>query len=229
MNNRKEQEPETVAAPKQLKISIPDGNFLDVMNIMLRFCAWATEYKFIHPENKEAQEFIYGKNGFAIKYTDRRLDFASVRLIVFISDDGNSIRLDHIHPKLRTLSYDIVTVQNMIVDRLNSKLVLFCKLNNIFVVMNDTLHVPDDPKKTGPKMHKPIPIGARVKVCEGTLPDDVVKRVRGEVQGIASMNIFFVYILLLDEPIDVPDIGLCRCITMPGTMLVGEDGTSYQK
>lgn len=226
--NNSNKEIEVVATPKQLTISIPDEKFMRVMAVIHTFCGQATEYKFLHPESEVVQEFIYGKDGFAIEHKDLRLDFAMVRRIFFTSDDGESVSISEIFPRLRTMRYDSTTVYNMIVDRFSSKFILFCKYNNIPVIINGTLHVPIDLKKTGPTMHKPIPIGTRVKVIPGGLPDDIIDKVRGEIQGVASTNFFFVYILLLDEPIDVPDIGFCKCISMSGLMLEGEDGTSYQ-
>jgi len=227
MNNG-EKETEDVTTKKQFTISIPDGKFLNVSNLIHKFCMQAIEYKFIHQEDEEIQEFIYGKDGCAIKYTDNRLDFAMVRLIVFTSKDGEKVSISDISPRLRTLNYDATTVHNMIVDRFSRKFISFCKSNIIPVTINGTLHVPYDPSKQGPTMHKPIPVGTRVKVIPGGLPDDVINKVRGEIQGVVSTSFFYVYILLLDEPIDVPDIGFCKCISMSGLMLEGEDGTSYQ-
>ena len=153
--NNSNKEIEVVATPKQLTISIPDEKFMRVMAVIHTFCGQATEYKFLHPESEVVQEFIYGKDGFAIEHKDL-IDL--LWLGVFFSH-LMSVSISEIFPRLRTMRYDSTTVYNMIVDRFSSKFILFCKYNNIPVIINGTLHVPIDLEKTGPTMHKPIPIG----------------------------------------------------------------------
>jgi len=79
-----------------------------------------------------------------------------------------------------------------------------------------------------PTMHRDIPIGTRVRTIKETLPKDVTEELVGEVQGVASVNLFFVYIILLDRPYDLPYFGPCRCMAISGLLLEGEDGESFK-
>jgi hypothetical protein len=79
-----------------------------------------------------------------------------------------------------------------------------------------------------PTMHKPIKMGTRVRFKAGSVSTDLYNRMTGEVQGVASMNVIFIYIVSVDVPFDIPELGLCKCIAVPGTSLEGEDGTSFE-
>lgn len=74
-----------------------------------------------------------------------------------------------------------------------------------------------------PTLHKPIPMGARV-----VLPEEFYGGGKGTVVGISSMHVIFNYIVLLDEPKEDSDYGTWKAISVSGTVLTGEDGTSYQ-
>lgn len=72
-----------------------------------------------------------------------------------------------------------------------------------------------------PTMHRPIPMGVRVRPISGNgYPDGLV----GEVVGISCMHVIFHYIVLLDRPIDTPE-GSVRAISIPGPLLENESGT----
>jgi hypothetical protein len=52
--------------------------------------------------------------------------------------------------------------------------------------------------------------------------------ITGTVIGIASFHIIFIYIMLLDKPLQTPE-GMVRAIAVPGVNLMGEDGTDFRK
>jgi ribosomal protein L37AE/L43A len=74
-----------------------------------------------------------------------------------------------------------------------------------------------------PVFHKPIPLGTKVRTKENALN----KILTGEVVGVSFENVFFCYIVLLDEPIQTKH-GLERAATIPGTCLESIDGTSFE-
>lgn len=77
-----------------------------------------------------------------------------------------------------------------------------------------------------PTFHKPIPMGTRVIVPEHLFGDG--KDHLGTVIGIASLQVFFIYIVLLDEPWEDPNYGTCQAVPVSGCALRGQDGTDYQ-
>lgn len=76
-----------------------------------------------------------------------------------------------------------------------------------------------------PSFHKEIPFGTRVKVKENALGTPC--NLKGEIQGIASKHVFFMYIILLDDFYEDADYGKCKCVLIPGNLLEGEDGISF--
>lgn len=76
-----------------------------------------------------------------------------------------------------------------------------------------------------PSMHKPIPMGTRVRVPAGyACANEIV----GTVVGISSWHVVFMYIVLLDEALDT-DYGFQRAISVHGASLVSEDGSMNWK
>lgn len=77
-----------------------------------------------------------------------------------------------------------------------------------------------------PTLHKSVPLQTRVR----TIKDSGYPVVTGRVVGVASIHIIFTYIVLLDEPILLPgaweEVERHDAITVPGTALETEDGTS---
>lgn len=73
-----------------------------------------------------------------------------------------------------------------------------------------------------PTLHKPIPLGVKVR----TKPGATTESISGEVVGISFENIFFSYIVLLDTPLKTK-YGLEKAVAIPGVCLEGVDGTSY--
>lgn len=71
-----------------------------------------------------------------------------------------------------------------------------------------------------PTLHKPVPMGARVKITENSGYPPVSP---GTVVGVASVHILFHYIVLLDTPFDT-EYGPQRALSVPGTHLETEDG-----
>ena len=69
-----------------------------------------------------------------------------------------------------------------------------------------------------PTLHKPVPMETRVRYA-GT--DHV-----GTIVGVASMHVVFMYIVLLDTPIDSPE-GRVRAIVAGGPQLESEDGLTH--
>lgn len=74
-----------------------------------------------------------------------------------------------------------------------------------------------------PTLHKPVPMGARVRTPKHYLGEDKI----GTVEGIAFRHIVFVYIVRLDEPIQT-EYGEQRAIVIPGSELEGLDGTNWR-
>lgn len=75
-----------------------------------------------------------------------------------------------------------------------------------------------------PTLHKPVPLGTRVRVVGLS---EAHPSITGEVAGIASCHVIFIYIILLDTPI-VDGYGAHRAIPCSGTMLEGLDGTTWK-
>jgi hypothetical protein len=83
-----------------------------------------------------------------------------------------------------------------------------------------------------PTLHKPVSFDTRVR-----LPDYISKNkenpIFGTVVGIASINVIFTYIILLDEPLESswlePEFKQVKAVIMPGTELVSEDGLTNWK
>lgn len=83
-----------------------------------------------------------------------------------------------------------------------------------------------------PTLHKPISFNTRVR-----LPDYIYKDketpVFGIVAGVATRDIIFTYIILLDEPLECPWLGpefeQVKAVVMSGTELVSEDGLTNWK
>lgn len=74
-----------------------------------------------------------------------------------------------------------------------------------------------------PTLHKPVPMGAKVR-----LPQEWFgKTVTGEVVGVASIHVLYTYIILLDDPI-TNEIGVQRACVCPGPQLEGLDGTNWR-
>lgn len=76
-----------------------------------------------------------------------------------------------------------------------------------------------------PTFHKPIPMGTRVIIHTNFL--GALEPNHGEVVGIASMHVFFMYIVLLDVPLKT-EYGLQKAVAIPGMGLMGENGTSFE-
>lgn len=74
-----------------------------------------------------------------------------------------------------------------------------------------------------PSLHKPIPMNSRVVVPAHYLG----KGVSGRVVGISSMHVIFIYIVLLDVPID-SEYGRMEAISVSGSELNGEDGKHWR-
>ena len=68
-----------------------------------------------------------------------------------------------------------------------------------------------------PIFHKSIPMGTVVIVSERL--NKKLTSLSGEVVGVASTGPIFNYIVLLDEPINDPDFGAVKAISVPGTHL----------
>ena len=76
-----------------------------------------------------------------------------------------------------------------------------------------------------PTLHKPIPMGARVKIPDHyyNLPNEMW----GEVVGISFMHVIFGYIILLDTPLET-SYGIQKAIVVNGPELEGSDGTNWR-
>ena len=73
-----------------------------------------------------------------------------------------------------------------------------------------------------PTMHKPIPIGTKVKTHES-----IAGGVTGTVAGISFIHIIFGYIIILDKPYKDTPYGEVKAITVPGTLLYDMDGSDF--
>jgi hypothetical protein len=75
-----------------------------------------------------------------------------------------------------------------------------------------------------PTLHKPVPLGSSVRIIEtGSLNGKT-----GIVAGIAWQHVIFVYIIILDEPIQTKE-GLTLAVTLPGTLLQSTvDGSDWK-
>jgi hypothetical protein len=75
-----------------------------------------------------------------------------------------------------------------------------------------------------PSIHKPVPMGARV-----VLPEHYLGRpnVTGTVVGIASLHIFFTYIILLDAEIQT-EYGPQKAVVVLGQELRGVNGEDWR-
>lgn len=76
--------------------------------------------------------------------------------------------------------------------------------------------------KSGPVLHRPIPMEARVIV-----PAAIGTPRKGTVIGIAEFHVVYRYIVLLDEPLATED-GVIRALAIQGTLLEGEDGSNWR-
>lgn len=65
-----------------------------------------------------------------------------------------------------------------------------------------------------PTLHKPIEMGTRVIADLG---GDL--KLNGTVEGVSMMHAAWAYIVILDEPYDIPDIGPVKAITALGSQL----------
>jgi hypothetical protein len=74
-----------------------------------------------------------------------------------------------------------------------------------------------------PTLHKPVPMGVRVKVKAPHVKNEAW----GEVVGIASIHVIFTYIILLDEPF-VSSYGIIRAVSVNGTDLEGDGGCNWR-
>ncbi len=72
-----------------------------------------------------------------------------------------------------------------------------------------------------PGLHKPVPMGARVRIP----PHYVGKVATGTVIGIAALHVVFSYIILLDEP-HPTEYGEIRALSIVGSELDSEDGST---
>lgn len=74
-----------------------------------------------------------------------------------------------------------------------------------------------------PTLHKPVPMGARVKLTAPYVQDEAY----GEVVGISSTHVIFNYIVLLDKPVESP-YGTIRALSVVGSHLEGENGENWR-
>lgn len=78
-----------------------------------------------------------------------------------------------------------------------------------------------------PTLHRPIPLGTRVRLPDTYVGPDVF----GTVTGISTCHVVFFYIVTLDEAVhdaryDVGDVpGMISTVTVLGTELTAEDGS----
>lgn len=72
-----------------------------------------------------------------------------------------------------------------------------------------------------PTLHKPVPMGARVRVP----PHFLGHTATGTVVGISFVHVVFSYIVLMDEPFP-SEYGECRALCVGGAELDSEDGKS---
>lgn len=77
-----------------------------------------------------------------------------------------------------------------------------------------------------PTLHKPVPIGSRVKIPDYFDKDKTPRF--GRVAGISSVHVIFSYIVILDKPLQT-EFGLVDAIIVNGPELKSEDGMSDWK
>lgn len=77
-----------------------------------------------------------------------------------------------------------------------------------------------------PSMHKPVPMGARVKIPPYYFNAD--KEIWGTVEGVSWKHVIFIYIVVLDERIETDDLGSIKAVTVSGPELEGEDGLHWR-
>lgn len=78
-----------------------------------------------------------------------------------------------------------------------------------------------------PTLHKPVPIGTRVRIPENYYKEKNKLRF-GTVAGIASMHVIFTYIIILDELLD-SEFGELKAVVVNGPELISEDGLTDWK
>lgn len=78
-------------------------------------------------------------------------------------------------------------------------------------------------KPMEPTLHKPVPMGTRVKVQAGYVKPEAVT---GTVIGVSFMHVVFGDIVLLDHEIDT-EFGIQRGVSVIGTALESEDGLTH--
>ena len=68
-----------------------------------------------------------------------------------------------------------------------------------------------------PTLHKPVPMGARVKTSQGV----------GTVAGISSIHVIFGYVVILDNEIQT-EYGPMKAIVEYGAQLENVDGSNWR-
>lgn len=76
-----------------------------------------------------------------------------------------------------------------------------------------------------PTLHKPVPMGSRVKVPKYFHSSSA--ELWGEVVGISFAHVIFGYIVLLDEPLETL-YGPQKAVVVNGPELEGPDGTNWR-
>lgn len=74
-----------------------------------------------------------------------------------------------------------------------------------------------------PGLHKPVPMGTRVKVGRPYVDSERL----GTVVGVSSVHVVFGYIVLLDEAIPT-DYGPARAIVMNGPEIETPEGVHFR-
>lgn len=74
-----------------------------------------------------------------------------------------------------------------------------------------------------PTLHKPVPMGTKVRLPETWLSQAMT----GEVVGISAIHVIFMYIILLDEPVKT-EFGVQRACVCGGSQLDGLDGSHWR-
>lgn len=76
-----------------------------------------------------------------------------------------------------------------------------------------------------PTLHKPVPMNARVvvPVSAGLYHQPLT----GKVIGICSYHVIFIYIVLLDTPIN-NGYGEMSAVPVPGSLLESPDGSNWR-
>lgn len=93
----------------------------------------------------------------------------------------------------------------------------------LFAAPSLGVHPGMNPMKYEPGLHKPVPMGVRVKVKAPYVAGEAW----GEVVGIAAVHVIFTYIILLDNPIESV-YGTVRAICVGGPELEGENGENWR-